>query len=217
MDTRVRRRSALAVALAALLLPIVAGAAAAAPMPKVGVCHRDMVISVSGDAVAGHLGHGDHVADTALKGRTIYALAYTNVNGVAGYQPEGCDVFISALVEASGNNVPGSGDEVLFGNFPTAFSAPYGFAAIPETSRVALEATCDRATFNTADDLFASWRSSSEDEVQAVWIDGFAELIRDDTRGNLEDSIFASHPSVFEGRPGPTDDAFLELDIPCAV
>ncbi len=208
----------LAVALAGLLLPIVAGGAAAAPMPKVGVCHRDKLISISGNAVAGHLAHGDHVVDTALKGKTVYALAYTNVNGVAGYQPEGCDVFISALVEASGNNVPGSGDEVLFGKFPTAFSAPYGFVAIPETSRVALEATCDRATFGTLGDLFATWRSGSEDEVQAVWIEGFQEFIRDDTRGNLEDSIFASHPTALSvGRPGPNDDAFLELDIPCAA
>ena len=208
-----------AVVLAALFLPIVAGSVAAAAAPKKTICHYDKEAGTFKPiSVASSLKpkKPDYVADTALTGKTVYAIAYANVNGVVGYQPEGCDVFISALVEANGNSAPDGGDEVLYGMSPTAFGAPYGFVAFPSTSRVALGATCDRATFDTAGDFFVSWQSRPDFEDLIVATETFVAIIRDDITGNLEDSIFVSSPSVFEGRAQPTDDEFLDVDIPCA-
>ena len=220
MDSRVRTRGAVAVVLTALLLPIVAGSAAAAPAAKQTVCHFDKAAGIFKPiSVASSLKpkRPDYLADTALTGKTVYAIAYTDVNGVAGYQPERCDVFISALVEASGDSLPNAGDEVLYGMSPTAFSSPYGFAALPSTSRVALEAACDRATFDTSGDFFVRWRSLADFEDLVVATETFVAIIRDDITGNLEDSIFVSSPSVFEGRSQPTDDAFLEVESHCAA
>ncbi len=219
MDARVCRRRVFAVALAVLLLPVVAGSVAAAAH-KMTVCHFDKGAGTFKPiSVASSLKpkKPDYVVDTALTGKTVYAIAYANVNGVAGYQPAGCDVFSSALVEASGNSVPDAGDEVLYGMSPTTFNAPYGFVAFPTTSRVALEATCDRATFDTAGDFFVRWRSLTSFEDLVVATETFVAIIRDDFTGDLEDSIFISSPSVFEGRAQPTDDGFLDVDASCAA
>jgi hypothetical protein len=215
----VSRPCALAVVLAVLLLPILAGSVAAAS-PKTTVCHYDREAGgFKPISVASSLKpkKPDYVADTALTGRAVYAIAYTNVNGVAGYQPEACDVFISALVEASGNTVPDAGDEVLYGMSPTAFSAPYGFVAFPSTSRVVLDATCDRATFDAAGDFFVRWRSLPAFEDLVVATEALVVIIRDDITGDLEDSIFVSTTSVSVQRSQPRDDAFLEFGSSCAA
>lgn len=133
-----RRRGRLAAlatvfALGATLL-IGASTAIAAKQPKVSVCHYDrtldafVVLNVAEPSK--HLSHGDTLADGRLAGKTVHALAYTDVDGSAGYAACG-DNLIAALVEHNGDGVPSAGDKVLFGRTPTAFVAPFGFAAFP--------------------------------------------------------------------------------------
>ena len=113
-----------------------AGSAFAAKQAKVSVCHYDrtldayVVLNVAEPSK--HLAHGDSLADGRLAGMTVYALAFTNLDGIAGYAACG-DNLIGAIVENSGDSVPSTGDKVLFGRFPTAFGSPWGFTAFPAT------------------------------------------------------------------------------------
>jgi hypothetical protein len=165
-----RRRGRIAalatvVALGATLL-VSAGTAIAAKQPKVSVCHYDrtadafVVLNVAEPSK--HLAHGDTVADGRLAGKTVHALAYTDVDGIAGYAACG-DNLIAALVEHSGDGVPSAGDKVLFGRVPTAFTAPFGFAAFPTAEAVVASVDgCDATSVvvSLGAGLDAAWATS---------------------------------------------------------
>lgn len=165
-----RRRGRLAalatvVALGAALL-LSAGTAIAAKQPKVSVCHYDrtletfVVLNVAEPSK--HLAHGDTLADGRLAGKTVHALAYTDVDGLAGYAACG-DNLIAAQVEHNGDGVPSAGDKVLFGRVPTAFVAPYGFAAFPTAEAVVASVHgCDAVSVfvSLGSGLDAAWATS---------------------------------------------------------
>lgn len=130
---------------ASLLLGV--GTVLAAKQPKVSVCHYDRTLDtwvmLSVAEPSKHLAHGDTLADGRLVGKTVHALAYSDIDGVAGYAACG-DILIAALVEASGDGVPSAGDKVLLGRYPTAFDAPFASAAFAMTEVTAAAATsCD--------------------------------------------------------------------------
>ena len=166
-----RRRGRLAalatvVALGATLL-VSAGTAIAAKQPKVSVCHYDrtadafVVLNVAEPSK--HLAHGDTLAEGRLAGKTVHALAYTDVDGAAGYAACG-DNLIAALVEHSGDGVPSAGDKVLLGRYPTAFVAPFGFTSFAGTdATVASVSDCSGTGVGVSlgAGLEAAWHTSA--------------------------------------------------------
>jgi hypothetical protein len=170
---RARRLSILVAAatVAGSLLFAGAGTVLAAKQPKVTVCHYDktldIYVALSVAEASKHLAHGDTLADGRLAGKTVYALAYTNADGIAGYSACG-DNLIGAIVEASGDGVPSAGDKVLFGQFPTAFSAPYGFTSFPAT-----EATLTGISACDASSLVGDVLGAQAAFVHTASVDGF--------------------------------------------
>jgi hypothetical protein len=51
------------------------------------------------------------------------AVAYSNLDGVAGYDPAGSDVLITRLVDTNSDGVASIGDTVEFGQYPLDFDA----------------------------------------------------------------------------------------------
>lgn len=48
----------------------------------------------------------------------IFAIAYSNLNGVPGFQENSADVLISKLIDSNGDNVISFGDKVITNRFP---------------------------------------------------------------------------------------------------
>lgn len=150
--------------------------------------------------------------DTALTGRTLYAIAYTNVNGVDGYQADGCDVFISALAEDNGNSTPDAGDEILFGRYPTAWDAPWGFASFAGTSAGTSRVDCEPYRIDVAGDPYGTG-GASWDTLGDAWESAGSNI----TEGGFHfyDYNTADADDFRNGdqRSSPGDDAFLDVDL----
>ena len=131
----------LIVSLLAAGLLLAAGAAQAAKVPKVEVCHLDqdagifLLKSVSGNALEPHLNHGDLLPDVdngdgeiSLDGDCMLVLpphvlarAYIDVDDDgAGYDAEQ-DIDIAILTDTNNDGVVSAGDEVEVDAFPTTF------------------------------------------------------------------------------------------------
>ena len=113
------------------------------------------VISVNEHAVQAHLNHGDQLVDADGDGytaigsctgsmddcddldpnvnpeqgcdETVFAIAYSNLNGEDGYQEGSADVLISKLVDFNNDGVISPGDKVITHQCPTNF-VPDSFA-----------------------------------------------------------------------------------------
>lgn len=137
---RILRRlaSASAAALVAGTFLFGASVTLAASATKFTVCHHDrtlgtwspIVVSTTGSTA--HLSKGDYLADLRLVGKTVYLLAWTETDGLAGFSV--CDQLNGAVYENSGDSEIGAGDAIVLGKVPTAFDAPYGFVGMGATS-----------------------------------------------------------------------------------
>jgi hypothetical protein len=126
-------RCLVAIVAVGLLATALAPVAAAAPAPKVAVCHASAanggwtLISISGNALPAHLAIGDGQPGGAVPGKTGYrfsatcvpvkterdfAVAWTDGNGNHTYEP-GTDVLIAKLVDANNDGVPDAGDTIV--------------------------------------------------------------------------------------------------------
>jgi hypothetical protein len=136
--------SVLTASLASTLL-VGVGAVAAAPPAKATVCHLGTTgtispITIPVKAAAAHIAAGDYAADTTLVGKTVYAKAWTNIDGIAGYSI--CDKLIGAYYESSGDSQLSAGDTVVVRSYPTAFEAPYNFGSAAVTGTIVGVITC---------------------------------------------------------------------------
>ncbi|HJP88809.1 MAG TPA: hypothetical protein VJ850_07250 [Candidatus Limnocylindrales bacterium] len=136
--------SALTATLASTLL-IGVGAVAAAPPSKATVCHLGTTgtispITIPAKAAAAHVAAGDYAADLTLVGKTVYAKAWTNIDGIAGYSI--CDKLIGAYYESSGDSHLSAGDTLIVGSYPTAFEPPYNFGSAAITRTIVGVTTC---------------------------------------------------------------------------
>ena len=159
---------------------------------------------------------GGVALDTALTGKTIYAIAYTNVDGVNGYSAAGCDVFHAALVEDSGDTTAGAGDLILMGRRPTSFDAPYNFVAVGGTSADVDSVNCHfsdlfavRAPLGTGV-VFWEATSVSESVNSNISEGGLAEY---DYYGSTPDDWVMDAGGFIVTRNDQTDNPFLDVDI----
>jgi hypothetical protein len=157
--------------------------------------------------------------DTALDGKTIYAIAYTNADGAAGYSAAGCDVFTLALIENSGDTSAGAGDLVLYGRRPTAFDAPYDFVALSLPPADVTALLCYAGTvksFSESPPFFAWYDLPGADPVNleelnvtidttVLFLQDWREPVGSDTQSS--DSIPEAQ------RVDPADNAFLDVKL----
>lgn len=213
---RSRRSARLVLLLAAALAAILAISAAVAVGS--GLVKLPAILPApSPSAAADPCGYA---RDIALDGKTIYALAYTNVDGVDGYSATGCDVLIAALVENSGDSSAGAGDLVLYGRHPTEFDAPYSFVAFSRTSSEATSVLCHSqevlslAPVGSAEPFARWWGTSAYpalDEL-TVNVDGTELLLQDWFEPPDPNEV---GPDRIDGnaRSDLADNAFLNIDL----
>ena len=136
--------SVLTASLASTLL-VGVGAVAAAQPAKATVCHLGttgtiLPITIPVKAAAAHIAAGDYAADTTLVGKTVYAKAWTNIDGIAGYSI--CDKLIGAYYESSGDSQLSAGDTLVVRSYPTSFDPPYNFGSAAITQTIVSVTTC---------------------------------------------------------------------------
>ena len=210
-----------------------ASAALAAPAEKVAVCHLDRtagtftIINVATKAGVVRLAKGDYLADTTLAGKSVYAAAWTETDGAAGYS--GCDTLIAAVVEDSGDGAMSAGDLLVYGKYPTAFDAPYAFASFAEVPKAILGITACESP-GVAVDLGGGAVAMFSSNINTQYFYEFADEggtmlvgIRDvvqwdHTAGGYNDFIVVS-AATFEAADGsPEGDAFIDVSLsPCPV
>jgi hypothetical protein len=210
------RRSLHAIAGALLLVaaigPTGVGAAQAS---RTAVCHYDKAqgtyvpITVSGNS--SHLPKGDYLPDAGFGSTTIYAIAYTNVDGVAGYSAANCDVVISAFIEYDGSAGPTNGDRIVFGRQPTAFDAPYGFTAISGGPFTGGPGGCDTAGIDVliSGGGSVSYISHTDRDELYANLTGISLQERDWMAGTDDDLL---GPSIAH-RADPSDNRFTDVDL----
>jgi hypothetical protein len=211
------------------------GPVVAAKQGKTTVCHLDattgIISPISVSTASSHIPHGDRLYDATLSGATIYTNAWTELDGIPGYS--GCDQRIQTLVEASGDSAPNAGDAVLYGKYPTALTAPYGFSAFPFTSRT-IAAYCGDLTagavawFNAYLDFddWATWGPDERDRATTTQtvnhIPTFSSDVTDDNEAAPYDKntirILVNGSYVVNMQAvSPTDDPLIDVVInsPC--
>ncbi|NNF10628.1 MAG: hypothetical protein HKN74_10120 [Acidimicrobiia bacterium] len=242
------RRLAAFVVVGMLLSALPVQAVAERPGPRVDVCHwseDDEVfvhITVFASAVAKHIdNHGDVYPGQgglddrcALEESTVLAVAYSNLDGVDGFDEMGSDVFISKLVDTNDDGVVSAGDEILMGRYPTGFNpsspADFGGFAVPRHTIDAVRIagpTYIVVESGTAEFAFASNANGEqyfENGPLGSVCGGCTELldIKADTNfDRIFTDYFGPSPSqpdsaVLLSRrlPGSgTDDTYLDVDI----
>ena len=125
-------------------LAVVSGAAVVtAGQEKVEVCHVNgagsyLLIEIADPAFDAHVAHGDarpgdpvpdmpgYVFDAyCIPRQAMFAVAYTDVDGVDGFDPVAGDVLIAKVVDANGTGCLDGGDEVVMGQYPVGdFDTP---------------------------------------------------------------------------------------------
>ena len=135
------RRLLLSIAAALVLLPGPAGVMAA--QERVEVCHvtgdgTHVLIEIADPAYDAHVAHGDARPGDPVPGipayrfdamcvprltDRIFAVAYTDVDGVDGFDPVAGDVLIAMVMDRNGNDVVDPGDQVVMGRYPKDLAA----------------------------------------------------------------------------------------------
>lgn len=83
-------------------------------------------------------GETGSAAFTIVLGR-VFAIAWSNLDGVAGYQSGGTDVLIAKLVDTNGDGVVSVGDTVVGGRYPLDHAASaFGTFGVPSDTVTAL-------------------------------------------------------------------------------
>jgi hypothetical protein len=135
----------------------------------------DHTVTVTVALTDGGSGAGSTTFTIAAPPVRVFAIAFTNVDGVVGYQAGGTDVLIAKLVDTSGDDAIGAGDTVITDQFPKDFDfATAGFASFGDTSHAVL------------------WSATAAGFVMAQTVDGSFGWFVDGT-----------HESYQENSPGP--------------
>jgi hypothetical protein len=226
----------LALLAAALLLLAASAPAALATADKVAVCHYDtdtgtwvlIQVSDNGSAVDKHLAHGDAypgdpvpnmpgyhfdgacvpVADSPL----VFAVAWTNVDGIPGYDPSDGDVLIAEIVDTDGSGTLSAGDSVVMGQYPTSFSAPYNFGNWGVTSHTITSiGLADPTDVSVSSSLYDGYDFMNDPLTQQ------AELYGESTQysiAQLQDSFTSALPdaiTLYTGSPSAPQADFFAL------
>lgn len=179
------------------------------------ICDNDVDDDCDGDV--------DEGCDQPLEG--VFAIAYSNLNGVAGYQSGSADVLIAALLDEDENGVVSIGDKIITSQFPNNFSATsftgvrvseHIITGLPLVSALQINVTAaGNFTFN-----FQSLPNISQQYREN---NGFNQVdIYDSTGASFNDAIdintsAPSQPTSTTARmtinQRSTDDNFIDVDI----
>ncbi len=165
---------------------------------------------------------------TPTPDETIFAVAYTNVDGVAGYD-EATDVLIAKLVDTNNDGVVSVGDTVITDQYPLDSNAS-SFGTFQNTSHAVtsiMNASSDRVHLEIGPDTAVEWDVAPE----------YAEWNELDTTGQVYrwtgvvDGHFAGVGNGIQAYPllptpsapdtyvdfsdlgADNDESFLEIDI----
>ena len=157
---------------------------------KVDVCHLNILgdwqvnsVSSNGQAVQAHLNHGDALPGEAVPGMAGYtfdddcsavadavpllALAYTEVDGIPGYDPASTDVLIAQFEDVDMNGEPSVGDIVRTNRYPLDINAA-SFGTFQTTEHVI---TGVQSTNYTSVGLLVVVNSNTGSDQTFFWID----------------------------------------------
>ena len=156
---------------------------------------------------------------------TVLAIAYSNLDGVDGYQDGGSDVWIARVVDTNTDGQVSIGDTIETNKYPQDYAASsFGdFQVTSHTVTWVVNATSERLNLRTNNsDFWKFW--FVHDQVEELYY----ERVEPQSPTQLKDrfdSAFESRqvvtsspsqPSSGEGaspRSSPGDDLFIDVDI----
>lgn len=157
---------------------------------------------------------------------TVFALAYTNVDGVEGFDESAGDVLIARWVdgpESGPDGVVGAGDIVETNAFPFGFNAAAnGIFVAATTTRHVISTTIDArpsrvAGLDTLGQLFAFQSLDTQENYneETTADGGFATQIVDSSEAGLPDviSVDAPSPSMPQTFGTTGDNTFVRDDV----
>lgn len=170
---------------------------------------------------------------TTVPGPATLAVAYSNLDGVAGYDASGSDVLIARLTDVNEDGVVSVGDRVELAQYPLDFGATaFGnFLSGPWPVVAVSAAESDRVVVATTVGIEDAWFGFEADADQEYYWDdqgpgsncaaGVCNDIIDRTNTNTEsigvrtNAYSMPDTEVFLSQsPGnPADEAFLDIDI----
>jgi hypothetical protein len=209
-----RNRAIAALTLATLALGTVAvPTVMAKPPDKVAVCHYDAVtdsytlITVKASGAAAHLAHGDGLPGSGrfdpschvVVVPAVFIRAWTNADGVPGFQPGGTDVLIAELVDTHGGGgdgtlQPDAGDTLFTYRYPLGFGTT-DFGTFGVTPHVVTTAN-DRYINDAAGNIFEFFTASE--------YEGYSERTPDATEGSTDVTFMVDYLGDWSG-PGGGD------------
>ena len=193
------------------------GTVVASPPTRVTVCHVGTTgtispITIPARAAAAHVAAGDYYADLTLAGKTVYAKAWTNVDGIPGYSV--CDTLIGAYYEASGDGQLSAGDVMVIGSYPAAFEPPYDFGDVSIARTIVGVRTCSATDATVAVGELALSEIFAYTAGQAfLYVDGTARLVftEDGFAGGVADIISVYPENVALERTDTIDQPFVDV------
>ena len=151
----------------------------------------------------------------------LLAVAYSNLDGINGYDPTGTDVLIAKLVDTSGDGLASAGDTVVTSQYPLDFGAT-GFGSFTVASH-----GVTAVSIGSSDDVVIEagagsfvWRKAPAYAYEQFTENGVVNL-GDFLNSTGNDLLLAtanlgvSQPdtTVAVTQVSPTDDPFIDVDI----
>ena len=150
----------------------------------------------------------------------VFALAYSNINGVDGFQ-EGTDVLISKLVDTNGDGEVSAGDTIIMGQYPANFEAN-AFADFDLKEHVVTKVIGnDQYQINViAGGASISWIASPDLEKYIELLNFRTVEIFDNLSSRFSDTLVADTDSLSQPQQAivrtnkglPGDNSFIDVD-----
>lgn len=155
---------------------------------------------------------------------TVFAVAYSNVDGVDGYQAGGQDVWIARVIDSTGDGQVSIGDTIETNQYPLNYNATaFGnFQVRSHTITNVINAASDRLNLRAqTDPSWTFWFVHDQDEGERYYEKKVSVTQFWDQYGNGFESRQAilnspSQPDAVAGqnpRIHPGDDIFIDVDI----
>ena len=162
------------------------------------------------------------VSCTPPPGTTVLAVAYINVDGIDGYDPE-ADVLIAKLVDTNDDSAVSVGDTVVTNEYPLDYAAS-DVGAFQTTSHTVAVVNLDTAQYANVDDASSQRFGFSAPDSLEQYIEyagGVTKAVFTDVTNTATERVRAdadapSAPDtpVSMSRSGnPADESFIDVDI----
>ncbi len=163
----------------------------------------------------------------------VLAIAYVNVDGIAGYD-ESADVLIAKLVDTNADGIVSVGDTITTGQYPLDFDATAvgNFTSTNHEVTEVIDSTRglvwvangylpnrEHFLFSSAVRLFPPFSSERYLESSEIWTLPVAHVTLDDSNVGgdgieaVNDAPSGPDTAVSISRDNATDDPFLDVDV----